>query len=225
MTGATKVEILGLDMEKGKMTRLVLAIAAGVIFLGSGRQIEASPITYTLSTAASGTLGGSPFTNAAVTVTLTGDTANVAPGPVPFTDVLVNSGNATVDVSGIGTGAFTDSIVIVDTLTDISIFGVPAVLILDNTTGTGILLQTGSVFTTYDLRSSLGPLSGAGGVASGSHNTPIFPTTIGDLTWTVGQSLGTSTFTAVDTPEPGTLGFFGAGLVMVAWRRRFKQRP
>jgi hypothetical protein len=205
------------------MKRLALATAA-VVLLGSVSQIEAGQISYTLSSAASGTLGGSSFTDALVTVTFIGDTANVVPGPAPYTDVVVNSGSATVAVSGIGTAAFTDSIEIVDTLTDTSIFGVPAVLILDSTTGTGILLQTGSVFTTYDLGNSLGPISGTGGVASGSHVTPFFATTAGNLTWTVGQSLGTSTFTAVATPEPGTLEFLSAGLMVVVWRRRFKQR-
>ena len=204
------------------MTRFALAFAAVVLF-GSICEIKASPISYTLSSVVSGTLGGSSFVDALVTVTLTGDTANVMPGPAPYTDTVVNFGSATVDVSGIGKATFTDSIEIGDTLSDTALFGVPAVLILDSTTGTGILLQTGSVFTTYNLRSSLGPVSGTGGVASGSQVTPIFATTAGNLTWTVGQSLGTSTFTAVATPEPGTLGFLGAGLVVVVWRR-FKQR-
>jgi hypothetical protein len=62
------------------------------------------------------------FTNALVTVTLTGDTANVTPGPVPYTDVLENPGSATVSISGFATATFTDSIVIVSTLNPISGF-------------------------------------------------------------------------------------------------------
>lgn len=64
-----------------------------------------------------------------------------------------------MNVSGLGTATFADSIVIFSTLNDLSIFGVPAVVILDNTSGTGILLQTGSAFSSYDLRGPLGPLS------------------------------------------------------------------
>ncbi len=181
------------------MTRLVLTIAAAIL-LGSATQVpaQAAPITYTLTTTATGTLGAKSFTNAVVTVTLTGDTSNVTAGPAPYTDVWVNSGAATVSVVGIGTGTFTDSIQIICTLNDAAALGVAqAVLILDNTTGTGILAQTGSAFSSYDLRSPLGPLSGTGGVASGSHMTPIFPTTAGNLTWAIGQSFGTSTFTAI----------------------------
>jgi len=205
------------------MSRVVVAIAA-LVLLGSVTQIKASPITYTLSSAVSGTLGGTSFTDALVTVTVTGDTANVTPGSAPYTDVVVNSGNATVDVSGVGTATFTDAVEIGDTLTDTAILGVPAVLILDSTTGTGILLETASIFTTYDLRSSLGPISGTGGVASGSHVTPVFATTAGSLTWDVGQSLGAATFTAIATPEPGTLQFLGAGLVALVWRRLSRQQ-
>lgn len=203
------------------MTRLILA-AAALVLVGEVTQAQADPVTYTISSAVSGTLGGTPFTDALVTVTLTGDTADITPGPTPYTDVVVNAGNATVDVSGIGTATFTDSILIVDTLSDTTIFGVPAVLFLDYTTGTGIMLQTGSVFTTYDLASSLGPITGSGGVASGSSMTPVFPTTDGDLTWDVGQSLGPSTFTAVvTTPEPGSFVLLCGVVLALVLSRRF----
>ena len=187
----------------------------------------AGSITYTLTTTATGTFGGSSFTNALVTVTATGNTSNVQPGPVPFNNDLFNPVSATVSVAGLGTGTFTDPIEMISTFTDLSVFGVPAVLILDGPTltGTGILLQTGPDFFGYDLRGSLGPITGTGGVASGSHITPVFPTTAGDLTWAIGQALGTSTFTAVAaTPEPGTLLLLGAGLAAVAARRRYARR-
>ena len=207
-----------------RMTRVLLTILAAAL---SVSVCHATSITYTLSTTASGTLDGDSFMSAPVTVTLTGDTSNIVPGPPPHTGVVVNPGTATVNVSGIGTDTFTDSIVIVSTLNDLTIFGVPAVFMLDATTNTGILLQTGSEFTTYDLGTSLGPVSGTGGVASGSSIIPVFPTVGGELTWAVGQSLGGSTFTAVTTtPEPGTLFLVGSGLAAVLTRRRFKtSRP
>jgi hypothetical protein len=192
------------------MKRILVVLAVTGIL---GAIASAAPITYTLSTTATGTLDTLPFTDALVSVTLTGDTSNVTAGPPPFTDVLVNPGSAIVSVSGIGTGTFTDPIEIIDTLSDTAALGGPAVLILDNTSGTGILLQTGSVFLSYDLQVPLGPITGTGGVASGSHMTPIFPTTAGDLTWAVGQSLGTSTFTASTVPEPTSLTLFSAGLL------------
>src|SRR5579864_4083613 len=104
------------------MKRLVVVLAAiGIL----GGVASAGPITYTESATVSGTFGGTPFTNTLVTVTLTGDSANVTPGPVPFTDVVENSGTATVNVFGLGTATFTDSIVIISTLTD-NVLGGPA---------------------------------------------------------------------------------------------------
>jgi uncharacterized protein (TIGR03437 family) len=79
------------------------------------------------------------------------------------------------------------------------------VFVLDNASGTGILLQEGTVFSGYGL-GLMAPVTGTGGVGSGSHMVPAFPTTKGALTWAVGQALGTSTFTAstTATSSPGT---------------------
>jgi hypothetical protein len=203
------------------MTRVLLAILAAAL---SSSVCHATSITYTLSTTASGTLGGSSFTDASVTVTLTGNTSGITSGPAPYTDVLINPGPTTITVSGIGTGTFTDPIVVLDTLTDNSLLGQPAILFLDTTTDTGIVLETGAVFTTYDLNTSLGPISGLGGVASGSAITPVFPTTDGNLTWTVGQTLVDATFTAVTTtPEPATLLLVGSGMAAMLARRRLSK--
>jgi hypothetical protein len=97
------------------------------------------------------------------------------------------------------------------------------VLLSDVTTNTGILGQIGPVFSTHDLRGPFGPLSGTGGVASGSAQTPVFLTNAVDLTWNTGQTLGTSTFTAAvaPVPESGTLTLLGSGLVgIIAFRRK-----
>ncbi len=181
------------------MIRRVLTIAAALF--GS---MQAAPITYTLTSTASGTLGASTFTNATVTVTLSGDTSGITAGTGSFTGALLNAGNSSITIAGVGTATFTDPIVMVSTYNTL-LSGVNAVIILDNASGTGILLQEGTVFSAYGL-GPLASVTGTGGVASGSHITPVFPTTKGNLTWAVGQSLGTSTFTAstTTTTAPGT---------------------
>ncbi len=207
------------------MTRLIFTVLAAAL---SCSVIQASPITYTLSTTASGTFAGSVFTNALVTVTLMGDTSNVVAGPGPFINTVLNPVTAVLSVFGVGTGTFTDPITLISTLNAVTLLGAPAVLIVDGplTTGTGLLLQTGSIFQTYDLRTALGPITGPGGVASGSQMATNFPTTGGNLSWAIGQSMGTSTFTAViaptNTPEPGTWILLGSGLAAAFARRRFK---
>lgn len=153
--------------------------------------ILAGPITYSLTTNASGTLGGTAFTNAAVTVTVTGDTNNVGPAPAPDSAAVTNTGTATVNIAGVGSAFFTDPVGIFSTLTD-NVFGTPAVLVADNATGTGIEVQFGPTYLTYDLRSAIGPITGAGGPASGSHSTPTFNTSLGVMTWDVGQTDGLS---------------------------------
>ncbi len=55
-----------LKSGKGLLLALTFSLAA-----------SAGPITYTLTSTGTGTLGGVPFTDAVVTVTLVGDTSTV----------------------------------------------------------------------------------------------------------------------------------------------------
>ncbi len=202
-----------LKSGKGLLLALTFSLAA-----------SAAPINYTLTTTASGTLGASSFTDAMVTVTLTGDTSNVTPGTGLITGALVNPGTATVSIFGLGTATFTDSIGILSTFNGTAVFlggSGSGVLIgqfigpLNNPTDiTGILVQEGPVFFGYDLRGSLGPVSSRGG-SSAPDPFAVFPTTGGILNFTAPPfDTGTTTFTAVvATPEPGTLAFLGSGLL------------
>src|SRR5689334_2422126 len=92
----------------------------------SAFQVEAIPITYTLTSTATGTLGGSPFTNAPIAVALRGDTAGVGPGPVGpdnLNNALINTGPATVSIAGLGTATFTHAIDILASFDHLFNFG------------------------------------------------------------------------------------------------------
>jgi hypothetical protein len=80
-------------------------------------------------------------------------------------------------------------------------------------------------FFGYNLQTALGPVSGTGSVANNGPADGFFPTTAGNLQFAAGQGggVGTSTFGAITTPEPGTLVLFGSGLAAVFGRRRYKR--
>jgi hypothetical protein len=212
-------------LKSGKSLLLALAFSLAA---------SAGPITYTLTTTASGTLGASSFTDALVTVTLTGDTSNVTPGTGFITGALVNPGTATVSIFGLGTATFTASIGILSTFNGTAAFlgGSGSGVLIgqfvgplnDPTDITGILVQESPVFFGYDLRSSFGPLSSRGG-SSAPDPSAVFPTTGGTLNFTAPPfDTGTTTFTAVATPEPGTLLLFGTGFVSLVGGRFRRQR-
>src|SRR5262249_55923595 len=161
--------------------------------------------TYTDQVVASGEFfvpGASrTFTNALVTLTLVGDTENVK---LDSLGLFINtSGLFTVNVSGIGTATFTDPTMEVFVNQVLNQFVRPAAGSADRD---GLLLDPlNSAFSTYNLTTAIGPISGA------SEIDPLsgFGTTLGTL---VLSSAGNSTFQAVTVPtvpEPSTLLLLG----------------
>jgi hypothetical protein len=171
---------------------------------------HATPITYTFSTTASGTLGSVIFNDALVTVTVDADTANV----FGFEGVIHNQATGGVDLSinGVGTTVFTAPVSVINDGNQI--------VIINDETGAGLLSETSNDFTGYELNSPFGPITGSFGQSTVSTNTSA-----GDFLIT--SDSGDSTFTATldstvsPVPEPSTLCLFGTGtLVMLGTARR-----
>jgi hypothetical protein len=204
------------------MKRLAfLAVAAclwSCVLTDKGR---AGSITYTEQGVATGSLGTTPFTNALVTISVTGDTANVFESqmfPTEFTNI---TGTAKLTIGGIpGTAMLTSG--------NVSVFvtqeGSPSVAGFGDGDFT-ILINSNSSFATYGLKTSIGPLSGD--AFSGSGVAGGFETDHGKFM--IASLAGTATFTATAAvPEPASLtlaGIVAAGLVGYGWRGRRPRRP
>jgi hypothetical protein len=158
-------------------------------------------------------MGGQGFTNASFTITSTADTAQITN---PFPGIIsVPNLTATVTVSGLGTGTFTNETTTVDN----QVF--MRVGISDLGLGLAILFIDNAAFGSYDLTSSIGPLTGPTAINSGQ----LFPTTAGNFSLT---SVPSATFQATlqGLPEPASFTLLGigiAGMAGYAWRRRKQQ--
>lgn len=183
-----------------------VVVGLGFCLLAAGLA-RATPIVYTESATVSGSLGGTPFTNVLITITLTGDTANIT-GTAPS---FRNAGTAIFSVSGIGSGTFTDSMVAFDVQNQ----GPGMAGITDLTKGDVFMGTFSSAFATYALSTSIGPLTG--GVAE--NQGVSFPTTDGAL---ILNSSTSSTFTAAASPEPisGSLLVLGVAGILAYGRLR-----
>ena len=164
----------------------------------------AVPITYTEQAIASGSFGGTAFSDALMTIVLIGDTSSVTLDAA----IYHNIGPATVTVAGIGSATFTDQM---DAFCNVS--GTGAGGISDVTLNVLVLVTNGLQPSSCTLGTVSGTVSGTTTFNSLLH----YPTTNGSLFFT---AIGISSFTATAVPEPGSLALLGIGLsCLIAVRR------
>jgi hypothetical protein len=173
-------------------------------------------ITYTETVTGSGSLGGTAFTDALITITATADTGNVMNAGPGILDV--KNASTTLDVTGIGSGTFTGNMV---TFVNQNVSPqTPAVGFADLTVGADVLDTSNPAFATYDLTTPIGPVSGPSILSTGS----TFGTTAGNFKLTATSGLVTFEATTQGAvPEPSTLILTSVGFVGVLFSR-FRHR-
>jgi PEP-CTERM motif len=195
----------------GFLPTLVLGLASAIVSIGPGR---AAAITYTEETTATGSLDGVAFTDASVVLTMHNDTTNVVGlPPMQGGNTFMNTGTMTVSVGGGPSETFTDPDMNVAVVQFVFDGFIPSVNFNDGSVN--ILEALNRTFSTYDLKTSIGPIMGGTLFSFGV----AFPTSSGLFVINnAGGVTGVTTFTATVVPEPSSwillaMGFAGLGLL------------
>ena len=135
-------------------TRTACLALVSAALAGFTAPAHAVPITYTETATATGFLDGTPFANALVTITVTGDTA-AAPSGVNFQFYPLPG--ATVTVAGFGSDSLLHSELFVNQVSTPT----ATVGFADSTGPLSILDTFNTAFSTYTLNTAIGPTLGA----------------------------------------------------------------
>jgi hypothetical protein len=129
---------------------LCLSLVAFVTSLALAGMTFAAPITYIFTGTASGTVGSVPFTDAAYTITVQGDTAAIT-YIASATEYDMLATTVTMTIAGVGTATVTDSVSIFA-----SKVGTEGRLGISH--NGPMLILSDAVFITYALAAPLGPI-------------------------------------------------------------------
>jgi PEP-CTERM motif len=181
--------------------------------------------TYTFTGTASGTIGGTAFSDATLTVTATGDISSVDfTSPTYF--LYLPGGSSTFTISGIGSGTFTDETDVFDNTTGLAGFGDQGATMCCDIIQMYDGLIGSTDFTSYNLQSSIGPLGPeASDPSTGDWvglNTSLGSFTVSSYDGVVFQA------TVTPVPEPNAFPLLGVGLfgtmIFMARRKRLLSR-
>jgi hypothetical protein len=197
-------------------TLLVAAILSGLTFAADADQIQ-----FTQTGTGSGTLGGTPFSNLSFTISAIGDTSNIFPDPHPGVDALnVDNDSASITLGNLGTFQFTSGTKFFVNHGNLTV-GFSRAVAPGNDLYNG---PTDSSFATWDMTTSIGPISGIGRLfqwlAAGLDN-PAVTTTGGDLIFDDAMDIPVTFTATVTVPEPSTLALLTLGALGLLARRKF----
>jgi hypothetical protein len=194
------------------MSRISIISAIVVLmFVSTSPRAEADILTYTESVTGTGTLGGAAFTNSLVTLTTTANTNNITLS----NGIYVATAAGSVTIAGFSPAVFTSNLeVFCSTNTGFLTAGI------EGFSGTQYLdiIDTGnSVFSTYNLMTPFGPITG------GFTGNPGVPYGTSSGAFVLLSVSSNSVFTASSPGVPEPSGFVLASIgtaCLVGWNAR-----